>query len=334
MTRIGKTLTKLMIAAAIAAVTPAGLPSSALAAGSQEAAASRPALPLMLRDRTTVDGDDLLLSHLFANLPAGMDREIGAAPEPGHRLVVGARQLWRYAKSVGLSWRPSHAKQSVVITRASIQIPMDVIADALTARLADEHIAEDFDIDVFGRKSKLFVAANRPLTVTVYAIDYSPRTQRFDATIGVEGSRSVSVAGRVIPIVEVPMLRRHAMPGQVITEEMVAWTRVPARKAGVTTVTQREDIVGHTARRPLTAGVPVRLTDLRPNLLVTKGDLITLMVRTGAMTLTARGEALESGTKGAVIRVRNAQSERVVEARVVGPDMAIIEPATLASLNG
>ncbi|MCR9072061.1 MAG: flagellar basal body P-ring formation chaperone FlgA [Alphaproteobacteria bacterium] len=294
-------------------------------------------LPLILRDRISLDHDDLMLSDLFANLPEGVDHRISDAPAPGERLVLGARQIWQYAKAFGLNWRPERSKIAVIVTRSSIEVPMEVVADTLSARLAAEYVEDQFDLDLFGRSSNMFIAANAPMNLDVHSLSYEPRSKRFEATVSANGGTVMQMTGKVVPMVEVPMLRRHAMAGQVITEDMITWERVPTRRAGVTTVTQRDDIVGQTARRPLTAGVPVRLTDLKPNLMVTKGETITLMVRTGLMTLTARGTALESATRNGVIRVRNTHSQKVVEARVVGPDMAVVEPvslANLAELNG
>ncbi|MEQ8587418.1 MAG: flagellar basal body P-ring formation chaperone FlgA [Thalassobaculaceae bacterium] len=331
------TLTTAMAAAIAAGLTLAGAANDAIAAGGkgQQAGQGLQAgqnLPLILRDRVTLDHDDLMLSDLFANLPDGVDHRISAAPGPGERMVLGARQIWQYARAFGLNWRPERSKIAVIVTRSSIEIPMEVIADTLGARLAAEYVEDQFDLDLFGRSSNLFIAANAPMDLHVHSLSYDPRTKRFEATVSANGGGVMAMTGKVVPMVEVPMLRRHAMPGQVITEAMISWERVPARRAGVTTVTQREDVVGQTARRPLTAGVPLRLTDLKPNLMVTKGETITLMVRTGLMTLTARGTALESATRDGVIRVRNTHSHKVVEARVVGPDMAIVEPASLASL--
>ncbi|MFX4221465.1 MAG: flagellar basal body P-ring formation chaperone FlgA [Thalassobaculum sp.] len=338
MIRMRHTLTHLTLAAALAAgLTAAAAPTSGFAAGGNGHQAGQGLqagqnLPLILRDRISLDREDLMLSDLFANLPEGLDHRILEAPAPGERLVLGARQIWQYAKAFGLNWRPERSKIAVIVTRSSIEVPMEVVADTLSARLAAEYVEDQFDLDLFGRSSNMFIAANAPMTLDVHSLSYEPRTKRFEATVSANGGGVMQMSGKVVPVVEVPMLRRHAMPGQVITEEMITWERVPARRAGVTTVTLREDIVGQTARRPLTAGVPVRLTDLKPNLMVTKGETITLMVRTGLMTLTARGTALESATKNGVIRVRNTHSQKVVEARVIGPDMAIVEPASLANL--
>ncbi|WP_420566467.1 flagellar basal body P-ring formation chaperone FlgA [Thalassobaculum sp.] len=340
MIRMRHALTHLTLAAALAAGLGAGLPATGFAANGQTTGQTLQAgqnLPLILKDQITLDHPDLMLSDVFANLPEGLDQRIAEAPAPGERMVLGARQIWQYAQAFGLNWRPERSKIAVVVTRSSLEVPMELISDTIAQRLAAEYVEDQFDLDLFGRSSNMFIAANEGMQLEVHALSYDPRSKRFDATISANGGRMTQMSGKVIAMVEVPMLRRHVMPGQVITEDLITWERVAARRASVTTVTQRDDIVGQTARRPLTAGVPVRLTDLKPNLLVTKGDLITLTVRTGSMTLTARGKALESGTRDAVIRVTNVQSQKVVEARVIGPDTAIVEPASLnnlAALNG
>lgn len=339
MIRMRNALTHLTLAATVAAGLSVGLPAAGFAANGQTGQSLQGGqnLPLILKDQVTLDHPDLMLSDVFANLPDGIDHRISEAPAPGERMVLGARQIWQYAQAFGLNWRPERSKIAVIVTRASLEVPMETIADTLSQRLATEYVEDQFDLDLFGRSSNMFVATNEPMQLDVHSMSYDPRSKRVDATISVNGGRMTQVSGKVITMVEVPVLRRHVMPGQVITEDLISWERVASRRASVTTVTQRDDIVGQTARRPLTAGVPVRLTDLKPNLLVTKGDLITLTVRTGMMTLTARGKALESGTRDAVIRVTNVQSQKVVEARVIGPDMAIVEPASLnnlAALNG
>lgn len=339
MIRMRTPLKSLAIAATLAmtplAITGIGLATApaALAAGATgQTLPGGQELPVILRDRVTVESDDLMLSDLFANIPVETDQRIAEAPQPGERMVLGARQIWRYAKAFGLDWQPDRSKVAVTIVRASLEVPMEMIADTLSARLAAEYVEDDFDLDLFGRTSKLFVPSNEPLALRVHSLTYEPRTKRFEASVSADNGRIIQVSGKVVPMTEVPMLRRHAMPGQVISEDMVSWQRVSTRVASVTTVSRREDIIGLTARRPLTAGIPIRLTDLKPNLMINKGDTITLMVRTGLMTLTARGRALESGTKGAVIRVRNSHSDKIVEARIAAPEMAIVEPASLASL--
>ena len=53
--------------------------------------------------------------------------------------------------------------------------------------------------------------------------------------------------------------------------------------------------------------------------------MVTIVLRSGALMLTARGKALEDGAEGASVRVLNPRSERVVQATVISPDTVEIQ---------
>ncbi len=188
---------------------------------------------------------------------------------------------------------------------------------------------------VFNRDLPLFVAAGSVPEILVRNVAYDPRSNRFDASVALVGSDAspVVVSGRVEPMVEVPVLIGHAMPGEVIADRDIQWTRVEARRAGLNTVTRIEDLVGNTPRRPIAAGQPIRMSDVLPNFVINKGDLVTVILKSGTMMLTARAEALQKGAVGDVIRVRNNQSRKVLETRVIAADTVTITGPQVASVN-
>jgi flagella basal body P-ring formation protein FlgA len=68
----------------------------------------------------------------------------------------------------------------------------------------------------------------------------------------------------------------------------------------------------------LRPGEPVRASEVQRPVVVPKGGLVTLVLTTSGMQLTARGRALEDGGEGDAIRVANAQSHTLVEGIVSG----------------
>ena len=60
----------------------------------------------------------------------------------------------------------------------------------------------------------------------------------------------------------------------------------------------------------------MRLAELRALVLVPKGTLVNLVYETDAMRLTVRGQAMEEGAAGQIIRVVNTHSAIVVEGEV------------------
>jgi flagellar basal body P-ring formation protein FlgA len=64
---------------------------------------------------------------------------------------------------------------------------------------------------------------------------------------------------------------------------------------------------------------------------VHKGDLVTVILNTASMQLTAQGKAVEDGAMGASIRVTNTQSNRVIDTVVSGPNQVVVGSGTMPS---
>ncbi|MBB6122767.1 flagella basal body P-ring formation protein FlgA [Sphingobium subterraneum] len=84
------------------------------------------------------------------------------------------------------------------------------------------------------------------------------------------------------------------------------------------------DIAGQEARRALPAGTTVRSGDVGAPLLVRRGDLVTLEVRSGALRISAPGRALGDGASGAAVRAVNLSTSRTLDGRVSGSGMIAV----------
>lgn len=82
--------------------------------------------------------------------------------------------------------------------------------------------------------------------------------------------------------------------------------------------TRRSEVAGQVLRRNLAAGEALTPGVLRPPLLVRRGQVVTLIAGAAGFSVRSRGTALEGGARGALVRVRNQRSKRVVQGTVVG----------------
>ena len=73
------------------------------------------------------------------------------------------------------------------------------------------------------------------------------------------------------------------------------------------------------ARRDLPAGTAITARNVEPRLAVRSGEQVTIRLSIRGLDIKSRGKALQSGPVGKVIRVRNAQSGRVVEGEITAP---------------
>ena len=104
--------------------------------------------------------------------------------------------------------------------------------------------------------------------------------------------------------------------GEVITEADVHLARV--NTAG-DYIEDPERIVGMLARRPLCTGEVVKPTQIDAPIAVERGAAVALEAVRGGITVSAVGTAMASGQVGDQIKVRNNQSNRVVDGRVIAP---------------
>ncbi len=81
------------------------------------------------------------------------------------------------------------------------------------------------------------------------------------------------------------------------------------------------ELGGRTVRRPLPAGTTLSVDMFTPDLIVRRGQEVTLVSSGGAVEVRASGRAMADGAAGARIQVQNLSSLRVVEGVVESADL-------------
>lgn len=295
------------------------------------AAPAAEAAPVTLRQSVTVSGGMVRLGDLF--VPAGDKAEaaVAYAPAPGKRAIFDARWLYRVARAYGLNWRPLGIHEKAVVVRESIVIGRREIADHILAALVDKGVDADMQVELSNRMLRIHVPGDSTATVAVEDVAYDPRTRRFIAIVVAPAddpaARRIRVTGRVHRVIDVPVLTRRVLAGEVIRERDVKWIAMRGDRLQRDTIQDPGALIGKSPRRGLRAGVPVRVSDVRLPVLVPRRSLVTITYRVRSMTLTARGRALEDGGAGDTVRVANIQSNTVVQAVVTGVNRVSVQPA-------
>lgn len=144
-------------------------------------------------------------------------------------------------------------------------------------------------------------------------------------------SATPAVAGP--KMVTIPMLKRAVKPGDVISARDLKMSIVEARKTNIYAVQSNEDILGMAARRPLMPGRILRQSDFEIPAVIEKGSRITMVLSAGGLRLTAIGTALEDGSDGASIRVKNEETRQTVQGRVLSSNLVQIMPVGQLALR-
>ena len=292
---------------------------------------------IRLKNSVTVTTGQILLGDLFTGLGAKSDTVVSTAPTPGMKLNIGSRELLRIAKQHGLDWQPARGQKVVHVQRAGRTIPLKAVRLALSDALADGHVDGDLDIELANRRLNIMVATNQDQTVRVHNMNYDQRTQQFSAWLSAPANDPnaprTAVKGRIYEMIALPVAQHHVHPGEVIRARDIGWRNVRTNQATYNTINSLDELVGQSARRPLIAGRLIKRTDVMPRRLVAKGDFVTVHFRSKSMSLTYRGMAMEHGARNDVIRIRNPRSKKIIEGKVIGPNVATIQLPKFAALN-
>ncbi|HYD97777.1 MAG TPA: flagellar basal body P-ring formation chaperone FlgA [Alphaproteobacteria bacterium] len=169
----------------------------------------------------------------------------------------------------------------------------------------------------------LSIPLDRPdAAVTLEDLDYSRAGRRFRANVAITVAgrlmQSFPIGGTATPMVAVPVLRSSLGADETIRPEHIAMVPMPANQVARDAVLDPAQLEGLSAKRMLAAEQPIRSRDVQAQVVVAKNSVVTLVLQTPAMTLTAKGRALDNGGVGQTVRVQNATSKRIVEGLVIG----------------
>ena len=107
--------------------------------------------------------------------------------------------------------------------------------------------------------------------------------------------------------------------GRVIQPDDFHYVRQNLNLAGGNYIGPTNVIVGQELKRQVTEGEPLRMSYLEMPKIIQRGDRVTLEAQTNGLSVAAPGMAMANGKVGERIQVRNAQSNRIIDALVIAP---------------
>jgi flagella basal body P-ring formation protein FlgA len=117
------------------------------------------------------------------------------------------------------------------------------------------------------------------------------------------------------------VLRKGLLRGAVLSATDLQVVEVAISELPMQSIDNLDNAVDAELTRDVLAGRPLRSADLRPAMMVKRGQTVTLTIRQpSGFSVAAQVEALQDGRKGDSIRLKNRESGRILTGKVVGPN--------------
>lgn len=287
-----------------------------------------------LKAQAVVATDVVRIGDLVENAGAAADVPVFRAPDLGQTGAVQLARIIEALRPYDLTGLDTGGLNEVVVTRLSRAMTAKDITDRITRALSGQYglgdaqnLAVILDRDV--RILHVEPTVGGDLVVSRMHVD--PRTGRFDIAFELPGSTlsrraGLRFTGTVTETVEAAMLTRSLRIGEVVKASDVTMGRRPKaelRGDGM----GPDQVIGMAAKTALRNGQALRTDDLIKPQIVQRNEAVTIYYEVPGIMLTVRGKAIEGGAMGDVVGVLNIQSNRTVQATVIGPGRVIIAAA-------
>jgi flagella basal body P-ring formation protein FlgA len=295
------------------------------------AAAEVPAGRITIGRAATVEGKTVRLADIAVLEGRAVelaDVDLGAAPDPGASRRLEGLTILRRLRAAGLDDASTRYEipAAVRVARAAQEVGAEEIRAAIE-RASTDFLAEGErirDVEV-------------PGAVRVPSGAYELRVQPPGASRGaqrrvvVEVEQDGAVVGTATARVDVAAVgtvvrvRHPVARGTVLGRDDLDVEEGDLAGLPPSVLRDPRQALGKETRGALPAGAPVTLQALASPLLVRRGDFVTVVIETPGMRLSTPGEALEPGSAGSAIRVRNRTSQQELSAQVVERGMVLVQ---------
>jgi flagella basal body P-ring formation protein FlgA len=306
-------------------------------AAAQVTGALTPANP-KLKELVTVTGEVVRIGDLVENAGSAADIPVFRSPDLGYTGGVPVARVIAALAPHSLSGVDTGGLSEVVVTRLSRAITAKEIETRIARALAGHHgfgdakyISIAFDRDV----RTIYVEPSASEDLQVARLNIEPRTGQFSVAFELPGSAvahrlPLRFSGTAVETVEASVLGRALNRGETIKSSDVTTERRPKAELAGDSITLASAI-GLAAKRSLRSGAALQSSDLMKPEVVQRNESVTIIYEMPGMLLTVRGKALEAGAAGDLVSVLNIQSNRTVQATVIGPGRVSI--AAMPSLR-
>ncbi|MDE1151957.1 MAG: flagellar basal body P-ring formation chaperone FlgA [Micavibrio sp.] len=287
----------------------------------------------------SLPGNVITVGDVFDGVTHDADHVLAPAPAYGDTMTLNAYDLKRISDAFNLGWFPQTNAEEVVIRRDAHEVDHYAIEAALKKGLTEQLNGQKFELQLNDPSLSFHLPESSATDLDVSNLKIDLAKGEFHALVSAPrgAARPVikqDVAGKIFAVVDVPVVRSVLHSGDVISLGDIDYTSIRTADLSPNVVTDAHKLVGMSPRRSVSPMKPITTVDIVLPVIIKKGDLVTMVLKSPTMTLTTQGKALENAADGESLRVINISSNQTLDAVVTGPKtVAVNAPAEMSLLN-
>ncbi len=288
-----------------------------------------------LKGDITVNKAIVTIGDMFDDAGNLAETGIFMAPQPGTTGVVALADVERAAALVGLTDFENVGFTRVRVMRASTLVDAAMLDGLIDADLARRGITSgDVTAELhFAISEVSFNAEAVANPANLVSLRYTPGNGAFSARFTIAGlDQPVDLDGSIQLMTEAPRLAATLPSGTVLKQSDFEFASVPLATADAGGYADLSQLIGKQLVRQARGGIMLKATDVADPKVVTRNSLVTVVLKSGPMTLTIKGTALTTAAIGEPVDVLNTVTKKIL--RGVARSDGAVEIVTATTVAG
>ena len=269
----------------------------------------------VLKGEVSVNHPVVTIGDMFSDAGLLAETALFRAPAPGTAGMVSLEAVRAAAAQAGLDDYLSDGVMAVKVERRAAVIDATELTNLIEGDLnfrgllpAGAEVEAKFDGGALS-----YNAEDVPVPVTLTALRWQPGSRNFAARFEIAGiDLPVDVMGTIDLMVEAPHLAATLKAGAVLTPADIEMKKVPFEFADQSGIETADELVGKELRRNGRAGLMLKSADVMERLTVRRNTQVTVLLKTGPMTLSVLAQSLADASAGQPVQVMNSVTKKIL----------------------
>ena len=306
---------------------------AALLAATVQSAVAAP----VLKADVVVSSSLVTVGDLFDDAGSIAEEAMFRAPAPGSSGLVSLDAVRSAASRIGLEDYIANGVDQVRVSRAGTTIDEDMLTRLIAEDLKTRGVLVPGSTAqaMFDKPVENLVAEAVEKPARLLNLRYVASTGIFTARFAIAGKDlPIDIDGKIELMIEAPHLAANLPAGTILQAGDIEMRNIPLKLAEINGFANAAQLVGKQLQRQSRQGVMLRPADVIEPQLIARNELVTVYFRSGTMTLTVKGQALNAASRGQDVAVLNQTTKKVVHgtAQSQGAVEIINTPLNVAGL--